>query len=49
MGQIKTKVNGKDRVVGIKARTNRKTEWFPTSGTPILKFYFERGIDNYGS
>ena len=50
MGQIKTKVNGKDRVVGIKVRAQIvKNRMGPPLRAADFEIYFERGIDNYGS
>ena len=50
MGQIKTKVNGKDRTVGIKVRAQiGKNRMGPPLRAADFEIYFERGIDNYGS
>ena len=50
MGQIKTKVNGKDRTVGIKVRAQIvKNRMGPPLRAADFEIYFERGIDNYGS
>ena len=50
MGQIKTKVNGKDRTIGIKVRAQIvKNRMGPPLRAADFEIYFERGIDNYGS
>ena len=50
MGQIKTKVNGKDRTVGIKVKAQIvKNRMGNTFEEIDFEIYFERGIDNYGS
>ena len=50
MGQIKTKVNGKDRTIGIKVRAQIvKNRMGPPLRAADFDIFFERGIDNYGS
>jgi len=50
MGQIKQKVNGQDKVVGIKVRCQIiKNRMGPPLRAADFEIYFDRGIDNYGS
>ena len=50
MGQIKQKVNGKDKVVGMKVRCQViKNRMGPPLRAADFEIYFDRGIDNYGS
>jgi recombination protein RecA len=49
-GKIKTKVNGKDRIVGIKVIAEiTKNRLGPPLRTAEFEIYFDRGIDNYGT
>jgi recombination protein RecA len=50
MGQIKMKVNGLDKVVGMKVRCQViKNRMGPPLRAADFEIYFDRGIDNYGS
>ena len=50
MGQIKQKVNGNDKVVGMKVRCQViKNRMGPPLRSADFEIYFDRGIDNYGS
>ena len=50
MGQIKQKVNGNDRTVGMKVRCQVvKNRMGPPLRATDFEIYFDRGIDNYGS
>ena len=50
MGQIKQKVNGKDKTVGMKVRCQViKNRMGPPLSAADFEIYFERGIDNYGA
>jgi recombination protein RecA len=50
MGQIKMKVNGADRTVGMKVRCQVvKNRMGPPLRAADFEIYFDRGIDNYGS
>ena len=50
MGQIKMKVNGGDRTVGMKVRCQVvKNRMGPPLRSADFEIYFDRGIDNYGS
>jgi recombination protein RecA len=50
MGQIKMKVNGADRTVGMKVRCQVvKNRMGPPLRSADFEIYFDRGIDNYGS
>ena len=50
MGQIKQKVNGNDRTVGMKVRCQIiKNRMGPPLRAADFEIYFDRGIDNYGS
>jgi len=50
MGQIKQKVNGNDRTVGMKVRCQVvKNRMGPPLRAADFEIYFDRGIDNYGS
>jgi len=50
MGQIKMKVNSKDKVVGMKVRCQVvKNRMGPPLRAADFEIYFDRGIDNYGS
>lgn len=50
MGQIKQKVNGNDKVVGMKIRCQViKNRMGPPLRSADFEIYFDRGIDNYGS
>ena len=50
MGQIKQKVNGNDKVVGMKVRCQVvKNRMGPPLRAADFEIYFDRGIDNYGS
>ena len=50
MGQIKQKVAGKDKVVGMKVRCQViKNRMGPPLRAADFEIYFDRGIDNYGS
>ena len=50
MGQIKMKVNGGDRTVGMKVRCQVvKNRMGPPLRAADFEIYFDRGIDNYGS
>ena len=50
MGQIKMKVNGLDKVVGMKVRCQViKNRMGPPLRAKDFEIYFDRGIDNYGS
>lgn len=50
MGQIKAKVNGQERIVGIKVRCQViKNRMGPPLRSADFDIFFDRGIDNYGS
>lgn len=50
MGQIKMKVNSKDKVVGMKVHCQVvKNRMGPPLRAADFEIYFDRGIDNYGS
>jgi recombination protein RecA len=50
MGQIKQKVNGNDKVVGMKVRAQViKNRMGPPLRAADFDIFFDRGIDNYGS
>lgn len=50
VGQIKTKVGGQDKVVGISVRAQVvKNRLGPPLRSADFEIYFDRGIDNYGS
>ena len=50
MGQIKMKVNGKDKTVGMKVRCQVvKNRMGPPLRAADFEIYFDRGIDNYWS
>lgn len=50
MGQIKMKVNAKDKVVGMKVRCQVvKNRMGPPLRAADFEIFFDRGIDNYGS
>jgi len=50
MGQIKMKVNGTDKTVGMKVRCQIvKNRMGPPLRSTDFEIYFDRGIDNYGS
>jgi recombination protein RecA len=50
MGQIKMKVNAKDKTVGMKVRCQVvKNRMGPPLRAADFEIYFDRGIDNYGS
>lgn len=50
MGQIKQKVNGQDKVIGMKVRCQViKNRMGPPLRAADFEIYFDRGIDNYGS
>ena len=50
MGQIKMKVNAKDKTVGMKVRCQVvKNRMGPPLRSADFEIYFDRGIDNYGS
>ena len=50
MGQIKMKVNGKDKTVGMKVRCQVvKNRMGPPLRAADFEIFFDRGIDNYGS
>ena len=50
MGQIKMKVNGGDRTVGMKVRCQVvKNRMGPPLRSADFEIFFDRGIDNYGS
>ena len=50
MGQIKSKVNGQDKVIGMKVRCQVvKNRMGPPLRAADFEIYFDRGIDNYGS
>jgi hypothetical protein len=50
LGMIKSKVNGTERVVGIKCRAQIvKNRMGPPLRAADFDIFFERGIDNYGS
>jgi recombination protein RecA len=50
MGQIKQKVAGQDKVVGMKVRCQViKNRMGPPLRAADFEIYFDRGIDNYGS
>jgi recombination protein RecA len=49
-GQIKMKVNGNDKIVGMKVRAQVvKNRMGPPLRSTDFEIYFDRGIDNYGS
>ena len=50
MGQIKQKVNGKDKTIGMKVRFQViKNRMGPPLRSADFEIFFDRGIDNYGS
>ena len=50
MGQIKMKVNAKDKTVGMKVRCQVvKNRMGPPLRSADFEIFFDRGIDNYGS
>ena len=50
MGQLKMKVNGNDKVVGMKVRCQVvKNRMGPPLRSADFDIFFDRGIDNYGS
>ena len=50
MGQIKQKVNGSDKTIGMKVRCQViKNRMGPPLRSADFEIYFDRGIDNYGS
>lgn len=50
MGQIKSKVGGNDRIVGMKVRAQVvKNRMGPPLRAADFDIFFDRGIDNYGS
>ena len=50
VGQIKTKIGGTDKVVGISVRAQVvKNRLGPPLRSADFEIYFDRGIDNYGS
>jgi len=50
MGQIKQKVNGKDKTIGMKVRCQVvKNRMGPPLRSADFEIFFDRGIDNYGS
>ena len=50
MGQIKTKVGGNDKIVGMKVRAQViKNRMGPPLRAADFDIFFDRGIDNYGS
>jgi len=50
MGMIKAKVDGQDKIVGIKVRCQViKNRMGPPLRDANFEIYFDRGIDNYGS
>ena len=50
VGQIKTKIGGQDKVVGISVRAQVvKNRLGPPLRSADFEIYFDRGIDNYGS
>ena len=50
MGQIKTKVGGADKIVGMKVRAQVvKNRMGPPLRSADFDIFFDRGIDNYGS
>jgi recombination protein RecA len=50
MGMIKAKVDGNDKIVGIKVRCQViKNRMGPPLRDANFEIYFDRGIDNYGS
>jgi recombination protein RecA len=50
MGQIKQKVNGKDKTIGMKVRCQViKNRMGPPLRAADFEIFFDRGIDNYGS
>lgn len=50
MGQVKAKVHGKERVVGMKVSAQViKNRMGPPLRTADFEIYFDRGIDDYGS
>lgn len=49
-GQIKMKVGGNDKIVGMKVRAQVvKNRMGPPLRSTDFEIYFDRGIDNYGS
>ena len=49
-GQIKMKVNGNDKIVGMKVRAQVvKNRMGPPLRSTDFEIFFDRGIDNYGS
>jgi len=50
MGQIKQKVNGQDKTIGMKVRCQViKNRMGPPLRAADFEIFFDRGIDNYGS
>ena len=50
MGQIKSKIGGNDRIVGMKVRAQVvKNRMGPPLRSADFDIFFDRGIDNYGS
>ena len=50
VGQIKAKVNGQDKIVGMSVRAQIiKNRMGPPLRTADFDIFFDRGIDNYGS
>lgn len=50
VGQIKTKIGGQDKIVGISVRAQVvKNRLGPPLRSADFEIYFDRGIDNYGS
>jgi recombination protein RecA len=50
MGQIKTKIGGNDKIVGMKVRAQViKNRMGPPLRAADFDIFFDRGIDNYGS
>jgi recombination protein RecA len=50
MGQIKQKVNGQDKTIGMKVRCQViKNRMGPPLRSADFEIFFDRGIDNYGS
>src|SRR6056300_142551 len=50
MGQIKQKVNGKDKTIGMKVRCQViKNRMGPPLRAADFEIFFDRGIDNFGS
>ena len=50
MGQIKAKINGQERIIGMKVRCQViKNRMGPPLRSADFDIFFDRGIDNYGS